>query len=37
MKVLFQRTKREDFYAHYFIGVLAYVVISERFISKLII
>ena len=27
-KVSFQRTKREEFYTHYFIGVLAYVVIS---------
>ena len=25
MKVSFQHTKREDFYTHYFIGVLAYV------------
>ena len=35
--VSFQRTKREDFYTHYFIGVLAYVVISRHFILKLII
>ena len=35
MKVSFQRTKREDFYTHYFIGVLAYVVISKHFILKL--
>ena len=28
MKVSFQRTKREDFYTHYFIGVLAYAVTS---------
>ena len=31
MKVLFQCTKRGDFYTHYFIGVLAYVVISRHF------
>ena len=31
MKVSFQRTKREDFYAHYFIGVLAYVVTLGHF------
>ena len=37
MKVSFQRTKREDFYTHYFIGVLAYVVISRHFILKSII
>ena len=37
MKVSFQRTKREDFYTHYFIGVLAYVVISKHFILKLTI
>ena len=37
MKVSFQRTKREDFYTHYFIGVLAYVVISRHFILKLTI
>ena len=37
MKVSFQRTKREDFYTHYFIGALAYVVISRHFILKLII
>ena len=36
MKVSFQHTKREDFYTHYFIGVLAYVVISRHFILKLI-
>ena len=30
MKVSFQRTKREDFYTHYLIGVLAYVVISRQ-------
>ena len=36
MKVSFQRTKRGDFYKHYFIGVLAYVVISRHFILKLI-
>ena len=35
MKVAFQRTKREDFYTHYFIGVLVYVVISRHFILKL--
>ena len=34
---LFQRTKREDFYTHYFVGVLAYVVASRHFILKLII
>ena len=33
----FRRTKRKDFYIHYFIGVLAYVVISRHFILKLII
>ena len=33
----FQCTKREDFYTHYFIGVLAYVVISRHFILKLTI
>ena len=37
MKVSFQRTKRGDFYTHYFIGVLAYVVTSRHFILKLII
>ena len=37
MKVSFQRTKREDFYTHYFIGVLAYVVTSRHFILKLTI
>ena len=37
IKVSFQRTKREDFYTHYFIGVLAYVVISRHFILKLTI
>ena len=36
-KVSFQRTKREEFYTHYFIGVLAYVVISRHFILKLTI
>ena len=34
MKVSFQRTKREDFYTHYFIRVLAYVVISRHFLLK---
>ena len=34
MKVLFQRTKRGDFYTHYFIEILAYVVISKNFIWK---
>ena len=34
---LSQRTKREDFYTHYFIGILAYVVISRHFILKLTI
>ena len=37
MKDSFERTKRMDFYAHYFIGVLAYAVISRYFILKLII
>ena len=37
MKVSFQLMKREDFYTHYFIGVLAYVVISRHLILKLII
>ena len=37
IKVSFQRTKREDFYTHYFIGILAYVVISRHFILKSII
>ena len=37
MKVSFKRTKRDDFYTHYFIGVLACVVISRHFILKLII
>ena len=37
MKIPFQRTKREDFYTHYLIGVLAYVVISRHFILKLTI
>ena len=29
MKASFQRTKRGEFYTHYFIGVLAYVVIQD--------
>ena len=37
MKVSFKRTKRDDFYTHCFIGVLACVVISRHFILKLII
>ena len=37
MKVSFQRTKRGDFSTHYFIGVLAYVLISRHFILKSII
>ena len=37
MKVSFQCTKRKDFYTHYFIGVVAYVLISRHFILKLII
>ena len=37
MKVSFKRTKREDSYIHYFIGVLAYVLITRHFILKLII
>ena len=37
MKVLFQRTKRKEFYTHYFIDSLAYVGISTHFILKLII
>ena len=32
-----QRTKREDFYTHFFIGVLTYAVILRHFILKLII
>ena len=36
-KVSFRRTKREDFYTHCFIGVLAYVVISRHLILKSII
>ena len=36
MKVSFQRTRRDDFYIHYFIVVLAYVVISRNFHLKLI-
>ena len=35
MKVSSQRTKREDFYTHYFIEVLAYVVISRHFKTML--
>ena len=34
---LFQVTKGEDFYTHYFIGVLAYVVTSRYFIWKSVI
>ena len=37
MKISSERTKREYFYTHYFMGVLAYVVISRHFILKLII
>ena len=37
IKVSFQRTKNEDFYRHYFIGVLTYVLISRSFIWKSII
>ena len=37
MIVSFQRTKREDFYTHYVIVVLGYVVISRHFILKSII
>ena len=37
VKVSFQCTKREDFLIHYFIGILAYVVISRNFILELII
>ena len=37
MKFLFQHTKGADFYTHYFIGVLAYVVISRHFILKSIV
>ena len=37
MKVSLQPTKSEDLYTHYFIGVLSYVVISKRFILKLLI
>ena len=37
MKVSFQRTKIEDFYTHYVIGILAYTVISRHFILKLTI
>ena len=35
MKVSSQRTKREDFYTHYFIEVLAYFVISRHFKTML--
>ena len=35
MKVSLQRNKREDFYTHYFKGVLAYVVTSRHFVLKL--
>ena len=31
------RTKREDFYTHYVLGILAYTVISRHFILKLTI
>ena len=37
MKFSVQCIKREDLYTHYFIEVLAYVVISKRFTLKLII
>ena len=37
MKFSVQSIKREDLYTHYFIEVLAYVVISKRFTLKLII
>ena len=37
MKVLFQRTKSLDFHIHYFLGVLAYFVVSRHFIWKSII
>ena len=37
MKVSFQRTKKEDFYTHYVVGVLGYAVILRHFILKLII
>ena len=33
-EIFIQRTKREHFYTHYFIRVLAYVVISRHFILK---
>ena len=35
MKVSFPRTNREDFYTHYFIGALAYVVVSRHFIFEI--
>ena len=34
MKVSFQRTKRGEFYTHYFIEVLTYVAVSRNFIRK---
>ena len=37
MKLLFQCTKRGYFYTHYFIGDLAYVIISKHFMFKWII
>ena len=37
MKVSSQRTKREDFYTHYFREILAYGVISRDFSLKLIV
>ena len=37
MKFSVQCIKREDLYTHYFIEVLAYVVISKRFTLKLMI
>ena len=37
MKFSVQCIKREDLYTHYFIEVLAYVVISKHFTLKLII
>ena len=37
MKAYFHRTTKVDFITYYFVGILAYVVISRRFILKLVI
>ena len=37
MKVSFQRTKREDFHTHHFIGVSAYGVISRHLAWRMMI